>query len=424
MHQTAFPFQIRELLKLKKFKIILGILALFLLKEIAVVIFLNGQPSYIADGYSEANTTRGAQYFAENGFTEYSGLGDLCYGDLFPDRGFKGQARDKGTTCDKHVYTHYPNGSEYLATPLMKLFGPNMFMIRLQPVLFNFTVACIFFALLFIYFGPSKAFVLGVVLLFPPMFHNYWHGLHHQGYALSFTLIQLIITWRYWTFGFSKWLFYPALFLMGFIQGWMTFDYAFIASFFSLPLFFFLKEKRGLKIMDFLLVAFFSGLGFTAAHLLHFYQVAGYYGSFDKAFEDLFHSAKYRFDNLGKTSGKVTKMKELNPLSVAKDFLWRVAGRGKYTAVNLINFVWIVLALKLIRRIDFGFKDLRFKFDVTRNEVYSVLAAVFVASLWSLVMRQHAYIHGFIARHYYLVYLFCAMVMVRGAHRVKEAQGE
>ena len=171
--------------------------------------------------------------------------------------------------------------------------------------------------------------------------------------------------------------------------------------------------------MDWILATFFSGIGFTAAHIIHFYQVIWHYGSFEVAFNDLFHSAKYRFDNLGQTGRKVTSSKVLNPLSVAKDFLWRVAGRGKYTAVNLINYIWIVLALRFIKQIDFKIKNTSYRFNISRDDCYTIFAAVFVASLWSLVMRQHAFIHGFIARHYYLVYLFCTLVLLRGTTRLK-----
>lgn len=411
----------KGLLSVKQFKIVLGILLFFLVKELIVVISLNGQPSHTADGYSEANTTRGAMYFADHGFSEYSGLGDLCYTDMFPDTGFAGEAMDRGEKCTKYIYTHYPNGSEYLATPLIALFGPNMFLVRLQPILFNFLVAVFFFTVLFTYFDPKKALVLSVILLFPPMFHNYWHGLHHQGYALSLTLLQLGTVFMFWSRkNFSKYIFYFVLFLLGFIHGWMTFDYAFIATFFSLPLFFFFKEEFKLSWWDVIWVTFWSGIGFSVAHGLHFLQVVGYYGSYQDAYNDLFKSAQFRFNNHGQESGKIERMKQLNPFSVAKDFLWRVAGRGKYTAVNLINYVWIVLGLKLVKRIDFNFKGMKFNFDIKKNDVFAVITAVFVASLWSLVMRQHAFIHGFIARHYYLVYLFCTLVLVRGSNRIRD----
>lgn len=405
----------------KKFKIILAILVFFLIKEIIFVITLQGNVSSMADGYSEANSVRGAYYYSENGFREYGGLPDLCYSKLHDGEGFRSK---KYTICregdKKAVYTHYPPGSEYLATPLIYIFGPNMFIVRLQPIFFNFMVSILFITLMFHIFSLEKAFWISLLCLFPPMFHNYWHGLHHQGYAFSLTLLQLALITLMWTNKQRSLWNYVGLFFLGFLHGWLTFDYAFVATFISLPLFYFLKDQNQLKIMNLFWVVLWSGLGFTCAHIIHFYQVIWYYGNFQDAFNDLFGSAKYRFNNDGALTNKIKSHNDLNPLSVAKDFLWRVAGRGRYTAVNLINYVWIVLALKWIKRIDFKIKNYKFEFNISKNDCYAILAAVFVSSLWSLVMRQHAFIHGFIARHYYFVFLFCTLVMVRGAKRIKD----
>jgi hypothetical protein len=420
MYQESFFPTIKEQFKIKKFKMILGVLFLFLLKEFAVVIYLNGDVSFVADGYSEANTVRGAYYYAQEGFSKAAGLPDLCYSKLHDGSGFRGKNKGecKRNPDGSYIYTHYPPGSEYLATPLMKIFGPKMFLLRTQPILFNFSVAIIFFSFIFTILPVGHAFIASLVLLFPPMFHNYWHGLHHQGYAFSLLLLQIVTLSYFWSHKSKKIFFYLLLAFLGFVQGWMTFDYAFLATFFTLPAFFYFRTKLQLKWSDWFITTFFSGLGFSAAHLIHFYQVVLYYGTFDEAFNDLFHSAKYRFDNLGKTNHKITSARDLNPFSVAKDFLWRVAGRGKYTAVNLINYVWIVLGLYFVKKIEFRVKNYKFEFSISKNDCYSLLSAVLVASLWSLVMRQHAYIHGFIARHYYLVYLFCTLVLFKSSKRV------
>jgi hypothetical protein len=422
MYQESLWGTFKSLITEKKFKIVLGVLLFFLVKELIFIGTFNGKVSKIADGYSESNTIRGGTFFAEQGFTKYSGLPDLCYTDLFPDKGFKQDAKKRGGTCHTSVYTHYPPGSEYLIYPSIKVFGnSNLYLIRLQPIFFNFFVSLIFLTMVFTIFPLKKAMEVSLILMFPQMFHNYWHGLHHQGYAFSFMLLQLTLVTMMWHHKSVKKIFgYPLLFLLGFLHGWMTFDYAFIASFFSLPLFFYFKDEAELSIWDFLWVAFFSGLGFTAAHGLHFIEVANYYGSYQEAYNDLFKSAQYRANNYGETGGKVKALRDLSPGAVVKDYLWRTAGRFKYTGVNLINYVWIVLGLKLIKRIDFKIKDYKFEFNITRSDVFAILTAIFVAGLWSMVMRQHAYIHGFIARHYYLVYLFCTLVLIRSAKKIED----
>jgi hypothetical protein len=422
MHPKSLFLEFKALLPEKKFRIIFYVLTFYLVKELLFIASFNGGVSKIADGYSEANSIRGGHYFAENGLTEYSGLPDLCYGELHPNHGFKGAYKKKGEECKKSVYTHYPPGSEYLVTPFAKIFGAhNTYVLRLQPIFFNFLVSIIFILTLFKVYGLQAGYWIALISILPQMFHNYWHGLHHQGYAFSFLLLQMSLIFRVWTSDKKTSLAsFAGLYILGFLQGWMTFDYAFLVSFVALPFYFLLREQHGVKLIHFIMSGFFSGLGFTTSHLLHFWQVVNYYGSFDQAYEDLFHSAKYRANNLGKTNAKITNLKEIKGLNVLKDFMWNTAGRFKYTSVNLINYVWIILTLKFIKRVQIKKSGNIYEFNITVSDLLAVFSAVFVAGGWSIVMRQHAWIHGFIARHYYLVFFICTTVFFSKLKKVEQ----
>jgi hypothetical protein len=245
------------------------------------------------------------------------------------------------------------------------------------------------------------------------------HGLHQQQYAFLMLQVQMALVIKLFSGKINPLITYSAFSILGFIQGWMSFDFAFLATLFVIPFYILLRKEYFVSFWKLVFIGLASGLSFTLSHVLHFYQVVAYLGSFDNAWNDLFGAAKFRANN-SISFGYAAHPKftdEIGPFTVAKDFLYRVAGRGKYLSINLINFIWILLGLKFVKKITFK-KGQTFEFSITAEDLFALAASILISSMWSLVMKQHAHIHGFIARHYFFCYFFCCLILVRRTRRI------
>lgn len=403
--------QWKQYLYQKPLQVLYLVFALLIIKELIIISTLNGKVSSIGDGYSEANAIRGATSFLDIGISQNYGLPNICYGNILSDVGSLPEHNIKGISCPE-AYTHYPPGPEYLLWVGLKVFGrDNWNLVRLCPLLLSALIGLYFIRSNFaIVGGGAKGLAFGLMLLLPPMYSNYMHGLHYQQYGFLLLQLQIILSLKY--VRSPNWKYLIAFLFLGFFQGWLSFDYAFLTTFFFLPFFLHFSKETSLKFSDFLKVSFASGFGFTLAHALHFLQVVNYFGSFDTAVDDFRSSAANRAYNAHSENTPANqKFENVGLFTVMKDYLYRVAGRGKYLAINLINFIWIIFALRFIRKIET--KRFKFTFEVSTRDILSLGAAVLVSALWSLVMRQHAHVHGFIARHYYFCYFFCCLIVVR-----------
>lgn len=404
-------------IKINPYKFVLIIFGLLVFKEIIYIQTFRNKVSPIADGYSEANTSRGGVFFYEHGVTSFSGLPDILYGDLLLDKGSVPLMKEQGEI--PHVaYTHYPPGPEYMAWLGYHIVGKGNFNeLRYLPILLSILAGYFFITVNFnLVGGGIRGVIFGLMLILPPMYSNFMHGLHHQQYSFLIIQIQMALAVLYCMKKITNPLYLLLFFVLGFFQGYLTFDYAFLASLFVIPFFIYFQSPFGTLVK----VGLASGLGFTTAHLLHFYQVVNYYGDLKQALADFTDSAAHRSHNaegIDKANPKYNP-KEIGPFTVMRDYLYRVAGRGKYLSVNLMNFIWIIIGLKFVKRITFK-KGWTFEFSVTGRDLAALASAVIISSMWSLVMKQHAHIHGFISRHYYFCFYFCCLILITRTKKVE-----
>lgn len=391
-------------LKIYPLRFVFIVFAILVAKEIIFINTFRDKVSPIADGFSEANAIRGALFFMDKGIGYFQGLPDIGYSDFLSGKGVRGYPN---FGYKEEAYTHYPPGPEYLIWLGFKVLGRGNFNhLRYLPITFSILVGIFFINTIFSAVGGgTKGLILSLGLILPPMYSNYMHGLHYQQYAFLLLQLQICVAIRFVN---QSQLWHSFAFLiLGFLQGWLSFDYAFLASLFFIPFVILFNRSLG----DFVRVCFMSGIGFSISHLIHFQQVVSYFGSFDRAINEFIHSAAHRSFNAGTAKDPSNpKFSDIGLFTVAKDFLYRVAGRGKYLAINLINFIWIILSLRFIKTIET--KKYRFHFDVATRDILALASAVIISSMWSIVMRQHAHIHGFIARHYYFCYFFCCLILV------------
>lgn len=403
-------------LKTKPLQFLFIVFSILVLKEVIYIQTFRNDVSPIADGFSEANTIRGGVFFHQEGLTKYKGLPNILYGDLLPSKGSAGyqvQGIDKN-----QAYTHYPPGPEYMAWLGFSLFGIGNFnALRFLPILLSVFVGVLFIKQNFqLVGGGIKGLIFGLMLILPPMYSNYMHGLHHQQYAFLMLQLQMSLAILYFTTNSNRLLLVLGFAVLGFFQGWMTFDYAFLATLFVIPFYFYFNAP----FRSLVLIGLASGFSYTLAHILHFFQVVSYYGDTQRAINDFIGSAAHRAHNAANEIDKPLEKYDANKIgtfTVAKDFLWRVAGRGKYLAINLINFIWVIIGLKFIKRVTLK-KGYSFEFNISGKDLMALLFAVIISCLWSIVMKQHAHIHGFIARHYFLCYYFCCLILISKTTKV------
>ncbi len=386
----------------------------------------SSQLSPVADPFSEANALRAGEGYAEKGFLSNAGLPDLCYGDQFPGRGawrvedFPLQFTMSSLKADC-IYTHYPPGPDLLAGLLTKICGlGNLGCFRLFPTAFGILSLAFFAWMIYSAIGPVRSAIMMLAIAVVPMASNMMHGLHYHSYAFSLILIQLGLLLNIFSKRIElKTIHLFIFFLIGFFQGWLSFDHFFIVSLSALPFALLYDRFDGKRLF---LAVSAPAIGFGLAHFLHFLQVYIYYdGSFAAAFDDIFGVARLRFDESGSSLSFIT-----DRILLVLRYLFISARKELFFVVNIpvvlgmtLMLLWFEDAWAVTRRpVRIG---LRWKSSV--RSFYVVLAAFVVSFLWVIVMKQHSALHTpFISRHLFLLYFVCILTMLESVSTYNPAE--
>lgn len=388
--------------------VIAASLALVAAQQLAYVGEKGDQLSDFADNNSESNAIRAGESYARRGFTHNYGLPDIAYGRQFTQWGAKidldycGHENGSYETC---VYQHYPPGPDFLVGVMTRFFGAGRAgYFRLFPVGLGILCLGYFAVTLFRLVGPVRAALLFFVLCRLPVTQNMMHGLHYQGYALSLLLVQIAVLMRLFLrpADDKEWHFL-ALYTLGHLQGWLSFDYCFLVTFCALPIWLLAPEWRSRLLMKRVFMAMFlAGLGFTVAHTLHFMQVMLYRG-------DGFRGLVEHFKEVARARSGVTNWDaELAFPGLFGLFVryWTVLlPKALYFDLPFPAIIAGVIAFFLapFRRIDAALGPFMLRVRIQHHQFAAVLAALAVSSLWLLLMRTHAFVHQhFLPRHYYL----------------------
>jgi len=386
--------------------ICIAVVFALLVWQLAYVCFLNDGLSRKAHSHNESNVARAGQKYVEKGFGHDYGLPDLCYGSQFSDQGFKRLKRAE--TC---VYTHYPPGPDLMAGVLTKIFGVGrLTLFRLWPIAWG--ICCIgFFAWrLVLALGANRAAAVLVACAAAPMFCNAMHALHYEGYAFGLLLVQWALLIDLFRVPFQsvpkkKW---AALALLGFLQGWLSFDYFFLVTFSAVPFWLWQRiEDPHTQTRSLGACVAAPLIGFTLAHGLHFLQVALYYGSLHQATADFFEIALER-------SGPVSTW-----------WLILVYGMMIFTSeyifsTALVSLCAIAGSLLILPQGGLAGRNRswawKLAWEANRKRAWVLAAALVVSGLWIIVMRAHAMMpsHAFLlSRHFFLFYFFCILFVIQ-----------
>jgi hypothetical protein len=269
---------------------------LILIQLLTIVSIGNGL-SPTGDSYGEADLVRSAEHYARYGFLADAGLPHITYGNRFPHDGWVLNLDSKLYPLPSGVYTHYPPLANWIGGLLEVTIGfQHLWLWRIVPI------TCGLLALAYAFFtlkATLNSLTASLVLLFVaivPMTSTHLHALHYEGYVQALFITELALITR--CFFSDKSLSARALVAfcaIAFLQGCFTFDYVFAASAAAIPLML-LARAHGRRVdkraVACIVVA--STLSYVAAHLLHFWQVAHFYGSFSTALQDFSSRARFR----------------------------------------------------------------------------------------------------------------------------------
>lgn len=369
-----------------------------------------------ADPWTEADTIRSAEAFALHGFTSNSGLPDIAFGCQFADQGTKKILLDSenaktwklGTlsareghevSYNSFVYTHYPPGPSWIAGISAKIFEPTAIAkLRIIPVLIGLLSIACFLWQIFNLVGAIKGALAAIIFASIPMLSNMMHVLSYQGYALALLLFGIAICIKVFIHKNPSFYELLLLFSISHIQGWMGFDYFFLVI--SLPIIIMLlfppnttnRNKVYLMVMVCL-------IGFSLAHLVHFYQVINYLGSLDKALLDFSGTAAYRSQSITYDDGSALP----STASLLWSYLTTYSGSWRHLGWSALYYS--VIGSIIILALPSSAQKYRL--------ILGIYLSLFIASLWVITMPQHAAQHWhFIPRHYFICIFFTSIAVL------------
>lgn len=392
--------------------------------------------NYSTVRFSEANALRAGEGFSKNGFLSNAGLPDVCYGNQFPNTGLTWKRfqikilhmKGLGITevppnfdpgpKDKCVYKGYPPGPDWLAGLLTKICGVgNLSCFRLFPTIIAIFSVLLFALMLISALGPVKSAITMLAIAIIPMTRNMMPTLHFHSYAFSLLLIELGFLLNI----FKKKLrlnipYLFILFLLGFLQGWLSFDHFFLVCLSPLPfalLYSPLHQKEDIK--QFLYAILTLSTGFSSASFLHFIQIWIYDGSVMAAYKYISLSANWRFDDSG---GGIDFLKSriILVLQYLSFYEEGVHFKRPFLPAFSTLLLWIVFVLIWVKNATLIIhKPLQIvlKWTSSIHNFYVILTAFLVSFLWIIIMKQHANIHiDEIIRHLFLLYFFCILTIL------------
>ncbi len=369
------------------------------------------------DAYSEANSIRAADAYLSEGFTSHHGLQRIVYGERFPDVGAIKDVRFFGGAIpedrNSFVYTHYPPGPDYVIAVAALVTGlDNLALLRAVPA------AVTALSLLVLMVTISRAFgrqifgpLTGIVLIAAPLFCRYAVVMHLQAYTTAGLLLATAICVdAFWIAGVVGRRHLLLFALLGFLQGWMSFDYCFVAVFAAVPVWLLARSVKQISWSGLLQVVVVSGLAFSFAHLLHFLQVVGELGGIEGAIAELGGAAKYRAGIEPVANSEIAHQPYPSfVLSAIWSHLhlmfdgFKDASRRETFSFSMIGMLlaWVVVQLGAVRMIGRGY------------HLMALASAMMIGIAWSVAMPQHAKVHAaFTIRHFLLLYLAAWLSLV------------
>jgi hypothetical protein len=371
----------------------------------------------VGDPFGEADALRSAEYYTTNGLTSNAGLPNILAGTRYPDAGWKaGLALDR-TSADARadyvaltngVYTRYPPLPNLVLGVLERMFGFRPQLFRLMPATAMVAAFYLFAAALAGTLGAARG-ALGIALcLALPMTMQYGVALHYQGYAHAVLLAYLALTLSANVHRWSAARSLSLAFIIGLIQGALSFEYVFLLAAVPLLVHLALGESAWQRTLG---IAAAAVAGFGLAHAAHLWQVASFHGSLSAAIADLAGRARFRAQADGALAAGGVQSAVV--VRYAREFL---APESRH-----FGGIALLVLLGALLRVARGWW-------LDRPRALRALGAILIALLsahaWMIVMPQHALTHKHILPRLYFVPFVIAMIVTLGAPARTATLGE
>lgn len=335
-------------------------------------------------------------------------------------------------------YTHYPNGPQYVLALGMKLGIAEPGKLRMAPVVFS-SLCFAFLGFAVCMAGASALLslfgVAGVgVALWQPGVVQWMGALYGNSYSLAICMAGLGVC--LFKNGFN-W----AVLALGFLSGWMGYDFTFcfIGAVLVGRLLVLASERSDLvgMVKSVSCSGVFASIGVFVAIVSHFIQNALFFGSVKAAFNDLIGSAAARAGlpiattlnpqyasfiraaALGQGKGEEGAYPRWNVLVD----LWRSFVSPDWTNYeSLVEMLYIVLAvnacLLLVNRIVI--KSWRFAIAQIFITILGIVVSVVFGVMWFLLMPEHARFHfHFIQRQFVVPVMLMWIVLWHMGNRLR-----
>ena len=398
--------------------------AVVVVGPIAEAVRLEDRLSPVADPYSESNAIRSALAVLAQGWTANAGLPESTFGGLYPRVGHLREYQGR-----KHVDTHYPPGPTWLVAATKLACGERpISCLRTLPIATSALGAWALAFSLMVSLGWLRG-ILAILAIFSlPLYSNMMLGLHYEGYALALLSIQLATL--LWLFASGRPLAGRDVALasgLGFVQGWLSFDYVFLVALAPLPLavlFTDLREAEARRRLLWLVAA--GSAGFAFAHALHFLQVTAYHGGVAAAADDLFRAALQRADP-GLSGNRSAPDWIRHPWMISSVYLFVFSHHQQYFGFSLGNalvlVLFILIALRGMRVAVPGTR-VRLATDHSARPAWAVASGVLVSCAWISVMPGHSSTHEhIIPRHLFLLWLVMVVALLRSLGTERSEHG-
>jgi hypothetical protein len=360
--------------------------------------------------YSEANDVRAGECYVDHGFTSNYGLADIAYGHAMEHLGSKHDPKMCALT-DTCVYLHTPPGTELLTGVATRLFGKgHIARFRAVPLtLATLALAFLAFSAVVTVGAVRAAFVLAT-FHFVPMITAGMHSLCFVNYELALLEVELGVLLLCFFRGSRLKTCGPALFVVGFFSGWISFDYAVHVALLATCVWLLRGELRAhARLLLWCTAA--SCAGYLLACGLHLYQVATFLGSWKDMWED------YTTRGLARLNGRIERrVTTLSAAELLRLYLTKLVNqpqffRGNYVLASMLTFVALLVPQKDPLRL----RRARLEWAPAPSLKWSFVVAFVIPLVWIVVVRQHASAHTFyVPRNFAVTFLVGALALALG----------
>jgi hypothetical protein len=382
--------------------------------EVRYAVQLGDNPSEVVCKYSEANGVRAGAYYAQHGFTSNFGLPDIAYGHSLEWIGGKHDQHMCSST-ETCIYLHTPPGAELLTGVATKLAGEgHIARFRILPLFIACTALAFLAWAMIAAVGPFRAACVMATFPMVPMMTSSMHTLCFVNYEAALVEAELGVLLLCFFCKTSWRIGAPALFVLGFFSGCISYDYAAHVALVPVCVWLLRGDLRAhLRVV--LVCTAASCAGYAVACALHFYQVASFLGSWHAMLSDYVARANARMGGHVEAAAGRT----MGPGELLRVYLTKLLDQPQFFRGNYLRTCGVVLAALYVRGLPpLRVGDARYLWEPQRALRWSFVLAFLIPLMWIVVMRQHSSAHVFyLPRNFGVTFILGALAFTLAFRR-------